>query len=74
VFEKFNKEIVVSTEMTDQNFVNYIKLISKNTKKLYLLHCISSYPVNIFSLNLKIIILKYPPILQQVIVVLILVF
>ena len=55
VFENFSKEIVVSTGMTDQNFVNHIKLISKNTKKLFLLHCISSYPVNIFSSNLKII-------------------
>ena len=55
VFENFNEEIVVSTGMTDQNFVNHIKLISKNTKKLFLLHCISSYPVNIFSSNLKII-------------------
>ena len=55
VFENFNKEIVVSTGMTDQNFVNHINLISKNTKKLFLLHCISSYPVNIFSSNLKII-------------------
>lgn len=55
IFKNFNKEIVVSTGMTDQNFVDHIKLISKKTKKLFLLHCISSYPVNIFSSNLKII-------------------
>ena len=55
VFNNFHKEIVVSTGMTDQSFVDYIKAVSIYTKKLYLLHCISSYPVNIFSSNLKII-------------------
>ena len=55
VFKNFKKEIVVSTGMTDQNFVNYIMEVSKDTEKLFLLHCISSYPVNIFSTNLKII-------------------
>jgi sialic acid synthase SpsE len=55
VFENFKGEIVVSTGMTDQNFVDYIRLISVKTNKLFLLHCISSYPVNIFHSNLKII-------------------
>lgn len=55
VFENFKQEIVISTGMTDQNYVNHIKDISKKTKKLFLLHCISSYPVNIYSSNLKII-------------------
>jgi sialic acid synthase SpsE len=55
VFQNFDGEIVVSTGMTDQSFIDYIRLISKKSKKLFLLHCISSYPVNIFNLNLKII-------------------
>lgn len=54
-FRSFKKEIVVSTGMTDQDFVNHIKSISTETDKLYLCHCISSYPVNIFYSNLKII-------------------
>ena len=55
VFKSFKKEIVVSTGMTNQDFVDHVQHISSKTEKLYLLHCISSYPVNIFHSNLKII-------------------
>ncbi len=55
VFNNFSHEIVVSTGMTNQSYVDYILDQKKNYKKLYLLHCISSYPVNILNSNLKVI-------------------
>ena len=48
-------ELVISTGMTDQKYIDYI-LSKKNKKqKLYLLHCISSYPTYYKDSNLNII-------------------
>ena len=55
VFNNFRNEIVVSTGMTNQEFIDYLLNLPSNYSKLYLLHCISSYPVNILNSNLKMI-------------------
>tara|TARA_X000000368_G_scaffold418149_1_gene416786 strand:- start:10189 stop:11514 length:1326 start_codon:yes stop_codon:yes gene_type:complete len=55
VFENYHNEIVVSTGMTNQEFLDYLLNLTPNYSKMYLLHCISSYPVNILNTNLKII-------------------
>ena len=52
--EKLNK-IIVSTGMTNQQYVNYIVQKFKKFKKLYLLHCVSAYPTSFFNMNLNII-------------------
>ena len=41
--------------MTNQNYVNFILKKFLGFKKLYLMHCISSYPSSIEQLNMKII-------------------
>jgi len=48
-------EIVISTGMTDQNYINFIIENFKKVNKLYLLHCISSYPTYYKNTNLNII-------------------
>jgi N-acetylneuraminate synthase len=55
VLEDFQGQLIISTGMTDEKYFDFI--INSNSKysMLYLLHCISSYPVNIFNLNLEII-------------------
>ena len=55
VFDNFFNEIVVSTGMTNQDFIDYLLNLNQNYSKMFLLHCISSYPVNILNTNLKII-------------------
>ena len=55
VLNDFDQELVVSTGMTDEKYLDLITQNKSKYKKLYLLHCISSYPTNIFNLNLEII-------------------
>ena len=50
-----NHEIVISTGMTNQNYVNFIFKKFLGFKKLYLMHCVSSYPASIEQLNMKIL-------------------
>ncbi len=48
-------EIVVSTGMTDQNYLLKCAKLFKNNKKLYLMHCVSSYPTIPLDANLAVI-------------------
>ena len=41
--------------MTDEKYLDFILNSKSNYSKLYLMHCLSSYPVNIFNLNLAVI-------------------
>jgi len=50
-----NKEIVVSTGMTDSSFIDFLLKNINKQSKIYLLHCISSYPVNLLKINLNIL-------------------
>ena len=52
VLNDFNNELVISTGMTDEKYLDFIINSKANYERLYLLHCISSYPTNIFNLNL----------------------
>ncbi len=49
------KEIIISTGMTNENYVKKVIKIFSKVKKLYLLHAISSYPTYYQSINLKIV-------------------
>ena len=53
VLSDFENELVISTGMTDEKYLDFITNHKANYEKLYLLHCISSYPTNIFNLNLE---------------------
>ncbi|MBT7623926.1 MAG: hypothetical protein HN595_05300 [Flavobacteriaceae bacterium] len=55
VLEDFNHELVISTGMTNEKYLDFIINSNSSYSKLFLLHCISSYPVNIFNLNLEVI-------------------
>ena len=55
VLEDFKNELVISTGMTDEKYLDFILNAKSSYSKLYLLHCLSSYPVNIFNLNLSVI-------------------
>ncbi len=55
VLEDFRNELVISTGMTNEKYLDFILTSKSNYSKLYLLHCLSSYPVNIFNLNLAVI-------------------
>ena len=55
VLNDFNHELVVSTGMTDEKYLDLVTQNKSKYKKLYLLHCISSYPTNIFNLNLEVL-------------------
>ncbi len=55
VLKDFRDELVISTGMTDEKYLDFILNSKSNYSKLYLMHCLSSYPVNIFNLNLAVI-------------------
>ena len=55
VMQNFKGELVMSTGMTDNSYLEFVKKNLNPNTKLFLLHCISSYPVNILNTNLKII-------------------
>jgi sialic acid synthase SpsE len=55
VVNVYNKEIVISTGMTDQSYIDFILKLPNSYDKLYLLHCISSYPVPLLDCNINII-------------------
>lgn len=48
-------EIIISTGMTNENYIKKIIKLFSNVKKLYLLHAISSYPTFYKTMNLNII-------------------
>ena len=48
-------EIIISTGMTNENYIKKIVKLYSNVKKLYLLHAISSYPTFYKTMNLNII-------------------
>lgn len=50
-----NNEIVISTGMTNQKYVDYLLKNFIGFKKLYLMHCVSSYPTSIDQLNMNIL-------------------
>ena len=47
--------MIVSTGMTDQNYLLKCAKLFKNNKKLYLMHCVSSYPTTPLDANLSVI-------------------
>lgn len=51
----YNGEIVVSTGMTNHNYLLKCAKLFKNNKKLYLMHCVSSYPTLPLDANLSVI-------------------
>ena len=51
----YKGEIVVSTGMTDQNYLLKCAKLFKDNKKLYLMHCVSSYPTTPSDANLGVI-------------------
>lgn len=55
VKNNYNGEIVVSTGMTNQSYLLNCAKLFKNNKKLYLMHCISSYPTVPSDANLSVI-------------------
>ena len=48
-------EIIISTGMTNENYIRKIVKLYSKVKKLYLLHAISSYPTFYKTMNLNII-------------------
>ena len=55
VKENYKGEIVVSTGMTNEDYLLECAKLFKKNKKLYLLHCVSSYPTSPLDGNLAII-------------------
>lgn len=55
VKDNYKGEIVVSTGMTNEDYLLECAKLFKNNKKLYLLHCVSSYPTSPLDGNLAII-------------------
>lgn len=51
VSKNFHKEIVISTGMTNTKYLKSILRIFTKNKKLFILHCISSYPPKYEDLN-----------------------
>lgn len=51
----YKGEIVVSTGMTDQKYLFNCANLFKKNKKLYLMHCVSSYPTSPLDANLNVI-------------------
>ena len=51
----YRGEIVVSTGMTSHDYLLKCAKLFKNNKKLYLMHCVSSYPTLPLDANLKVI-------------------
>jgi N-acetylneuraminate synthase len=55
VKNNYKGEIVISTGMTNKNYLLKCAKLFKNNKKLYLLHCVSSYPTSPLDGNLSVI-------------------
>lgn len=55
VLKDHKNELVISTGMTDQKYIDFIIGKKNKKQKLYLLHCISSYPTFYKDTNLNII-------------------
>ena len=53
--KNYSGEIVISTGMTDQNYLLKCAKMFKKNKKLYLMHCVSSYPTMPLDANLDVI-------------------
>lgn len=51
----YKGNIVVSTGMTNQDYLEKCAKLFKNNKKLYLMHCVSSYPTMPLDANLSVI-------------------
>jgi len=51
----YNGEIIISTGMTKYNYFLKCAELFKNNKKLYLMHCVSSYPTMPLDINLSVI-------------------
>lgn len=53
--KNYKGEIVVSTGMTNKNYLIKCAKLFKNNKKLYLMHCVSSYPTASSDANIDVI-------------------
>ena len=53
--KNYNGELVISTGMTKHNYLLKCAKLFKNNKKLYLMHCVSSYPTSASDVNISVI-------------------
>ncbi|MDA9733442.1 N-acetylneuraminate synthase family protein [Candidatus Pelagibacter sp.] len=53
ISKNFKKEIVVSTGMTNANYLKKCANLFKKNKKIYMLHCVSSYPTSSINANIN---------------------
>jgi N-acetylneuraminate synthase len=53
VSKNYKKEIVISTGMTNENYLKKCANLFKRNKKLYMLHCVSSYPTSSINANIN---------------------
>ena len=53
ISKNYKGELVISTGMTNKNYIKKITTLFNKNKKVYVLHCISSYPSSYEFLNLK---------------------
>lgn len=55
VAKNYNGDLVISTGYTDSNYEKYILENFMNNKKMYMLHCLSSYPAPESEVNISVI-------------------
>jgi len=53
ISKNYKKEIVISTGMTNAQYLKKCANLFKKNKKLYLLHCVSSYPTSSINANIN---------------------
>jgi len=53
ISKNYKKELVVSTGMTNNSYLTKCAKLFKKNKKLYILHCISSYPTSSINVNIN---------------------
>jgi sialic acid synthase SpsE len=55
VASRYHGPIVISTGYTDQSYEDYVLKTFKNNSRIYLLHCISSYPTAMTDCNIAVV-------------------
>ena len=51
IAKNYKDEIVLSTGMTNKNYLQKTAHLFKENKKIYMLHCVSSYPTSAINTN-----------------------